>query len=66
MTPKTVFEALILKEFENDENVDFWTEIRSLDLPVYIMVSPFGQDNFETILGKENIDYSVNVDDVET
>lgn len=65
MTPKTVSQALILKEFENDENFDYWTEIRSPNLPVDIMVSPLSQNNFETIMRNENIDYRISVDDVE-
>lgn len=65
VTPKTVSQALILKEFENDENFDYWTEIRSPNLPVDIMVSPLSQNNFETIMRNENIDYRISVDDVE-
>ncbi|XP_018567135.1 carboxypeptidase B-like [Anoplophora glabripennis] len=65
VTPKSLYEAYILKEFEHDEHFDFWTEIRSINLPVDIMVSPLAQNNFEAIMKSANIDYFVNIDDVE-
>lgn len=65
MVPKTLDEAKILKEFEDDVNFDFWSDIRALNLPVDIMVSPVAQGDFENFLSSENIDYTTLIDDVE-
>lgn len=65
MIPSTVSEANILKQFEDDENFDFWSEIRSLNSPVDIMVSPKAQLDFENFLDIEGIDYTIFIEDVE-
>lgn len=65
VTPDSLDEANTLKQFENDEHFDFWSDIRFLSLPVDIMVSPLGQNNFETVLKSTNIDYSISIDNVE-
>ncbi|KAJ8950620.1 hypothetical protein NQ318_010819 [Aromia moschata] len=62
---ESVEEAEVLSEFENDEAVDFWSDVRSLDVPVDVMVSPSGQSRFESVLESENIEYSVLIEDVE-
>ncbi|KAJ8922113.1 hypothetical protein NQ315_004047 [Exocentrus adspersus] len=66
VVPKTYSQAQLLKEFENDENFDFWTDVRFLNTPVDIMISSQGQNKFNHVLKKENIDYSVLVEDLET
>lgn len=65
MVPETLDAAKILKQFEDDTNFDFWSEVRGINLPVDVMVSPIAQEDFEEFLNIENIDYSVLVEDVE-
>ncbi|KAJ8950626.1 hypothetical protein NQ318_010825 [Aromia moschata] len=61
VSPTTIEEANLVNSFENDENFDFWVDIRSLDEPAEIMVSPIAQEYFEETLRQNGVDYIVSV-----
>uniref|UniRef100_V5GRX6 Zinc carboxypeptidase A 1 n=1 Tax=Anoplophora glabripennis TaxID=217634 RepID=V5GRX6_ANOGL len=65
VTPKTLGQAKILKEFEDDEHFDFWSEFRALNSSVDVMVSPKAQLDFENFLSSEGIDYTIFIENVE-
>ncbi|KAJ8970944.1 hypothetical protein NQ317_008291 [Molorchus minor] len=65
VTPKSIEEASVLKELENDENFDFWTDLRALNTPFSVMVSPDAQNKFEDLVKSYQIDYSVLINNVE-
>ncbi|KAJ8970942.1 hypothetical protein NQ317_008289 [Molorchus minor] len=64
VTPTSLREARLLTQFEDDENFDFWSEVRSLDRHVDVMVSKVAQAMFENLLNSENMEYTVHIEDV--
>ncbi|KAJ8970943.1 hypothetical protein NQ317_008290 [Molorchus minor] len=63
--PKSLSEAKLLKEYENDGDFDFWSDVRELNLPVDVMVSPSSQHEFEQTLDTENLDYDILIENVQ-
>jgi hypothetical protein len=65
--PKNVasFNALT-KLYERQNSIyDFWTEPRSLNEPIDIMVPPTHAKEFERILGTYNLEHRVKIQDVQ-
>lgn len=58
-------QAQVLKAFENNAQVDFWSEIRKAGGATTIMVSPAAQGIFTRILNENNMHFEVTIEDVE-
>ncbi|KAJ8950617.1 hypothetical protein NQ318_010816 [Aromia moschata] len=65
VTPSSMDEANALKQLESNENFDFWSDLRAINISINIMVSPSAQDEFEDLLESYSIDSTVLIDDVE-
>ncbi|KAJ8950618.1 hypothetical protein NQ318_010817 [Aromia moschata] len=65
VTPRSMEEADIVKQFENDDNFDFWSDLRAINASIDIMVTPAAQDEFETLLETYNIDNMILINNVE-
>lgn len=58
--------AALLKNLQDNVDVlDFWSELRSLEEPVDIMVPPEYQNEFVQFLQSNNIPFNAMVDDVQ-
>ena len=59
------FNALAKLFKEQNSIYDFWTEPRSLDQPIDIMVPPAYADAFERILRTHKMEHRVKIQDVQ-
>lgn len=57
-------QSTLLATLENNQNVDFWTDIQK-GMPINVMVAPQFQKEFELLLKIKNINYSIALDNVE-
>ena len=56
---------LMVKLFEESDKLDFWTEPRSVDRPIDVMVQPEDVKEFVQLLESFNIKYRVKIPDVQ-
>lgn len=65
MTPQSDQDVNLLKTLENNEEFDFWSELRRPGDATTIMVSPAVHDLFISLLDKNQIAYKNIITDVE-
>lgn len=67
MKPKTLasFNAIAKLYKEQNSIYDFWTEPRSLDEPIDIMVPPAYAKEFERILRNHKMEHRIKIADVQ-
>lgn len=65
VTPQTEKHGKLLEPFQENEEFDFWSELRKLGYPANIMVSPSAQQMFISFLQSHNIPHELTIEDVE-
>lgn len=65
MTISSIQDADLLDVFNDDDRFDFWSKHRVLDKPIDVMVSPSGQDEFESTLNNHNMEFEVMINNFE-
>lgn len=65
VTPQTTEHGKLLEPFQENEEFDFWSELRKPGYPADIMVSPSAQQMFISFLQSHNIPYELTIEDVE-
>lgn len=66
VTPQKEIQMDILRIFEDNQDFDFWSELRRPGYATTIMVSPNVHDEFLAILDANEIPHEMIIEDVET
>ncbi|XP_018567127.1 carboxypeptidase B [Anoplophora glabripennis] len=65
VTINSIQEAELLDVFSYDQRFDFWSKHRIVGKPIDVMISPSGQDEFESTLNYHNIKFEVMINNFE-
>lgn len=65
VTISSIQEAKQLDVFDDDDRFDFWSKHRVFSKPIDVMVSPSGQDEFESTLNNHNMEFEIMINNFE-
>lgn len=65
VTPRSEEQGNLLKQWEDNQSIDFWEQISRKGKPSRIMAAPGSQIQFENFLKEYNIDYELIIENVE-
>jgi hypothetical protein len=65
VVPKTEIENVYLNSLASSADFDFWSTINKVGNPVTVMASPKVQRMFEDYLKTNNLEYNVEIENVE-
>lgn len=65
VTPRSEDQGNLLKQWEDNESIDFWEQISRKGKSSRIMAAPDTQIQFQDFLNEHNIDHELIIENVE-
>lgn len=65
VTPRSEYQGNLLKQWEDNESIDFWENISRKGNPTRIMAAPNAQVQFQEFLKENDIEYELIIENAE-